>query len=455
MSARDFRLPDLGEGLTDAEIVRWMVSVGDVVEIDQPVVEVVTAKASVELPSPYAGVVVALHYEPGDVVDVGLPLLSIGGDGDAAPGPADPELAGSSPKPASVAAQSASEANGGSGNVLVGYGTRPGRRRRRRGSSAGDGGGAAPGGAAPGGGAAALGLVEPSAPPTGPAGVPAVAEETPVPAVTSPVVRRLARDRGVDMTTLRGSGPHGLITRADVEAAAPGLAVVAKPPAEGQQRIPIRGLHRQMAELVTRSRREIPEATVWVDVDASSLLKARQDLAGGGQAPALVSLIARFCVLALQRYPALNAVIDGDEIVMNESVGLGFAAQTDSGLVVPVVHGAGLLSLGDLDTEVRRLSAVARVGKLTISDVTGGTFTVNNYGVFGVDGSAAIINHPQVAMVGVGRIIDRPWAVDGEVVVRPITELTLAFDHRVCDGGVAGGFLRFVADCVEQPLRAL
>ncbi|HEV8065454.1 MAG TPA: dihydrolipoamide acetyltransferase family protein, partial [Acidimicrobiales bacterium] len=371
MTARDFRLPDLGEGLTDAEIVRWMVAVGDQVLVDQPVVEVVTAKASVELPSPYEGTVVALHCAVGDVVGVGLPLLAIGAEDDA--------LAVAVPgEAAAEAAAPSSQDGGGSGSVLVGYGTRPERRRRRRGL---------PGASA----GASAGAADPVV------GEPAAAAESPAPAdsavaaVTSPVVRRLARDRGIDLTTLAGSGPHGVITRADVETAAPaGAGARATRQAAGQRRLPIRGLHRQMAELVTRSRREIPEATVWVDVDASSLLQARKDLAGDEAAPALVSLIGRFCVLGLQRYPALNSAVAGDEIVVFEEIGLGFAAQTDSGLVVPVVHDAGRLSLADLDSEVRRLSATARSGRLTTRDVTGGTFTVNNYGVFGVDGSAAI-----------------------------------------------------------------
>jgi pyruvate dehydrogenase E2 component (dihydrolipoamide acetyltransferase) len=245
-----------------------------------------------------------------------------------------------------------------------------------------------------------------------------------------------------------------LIKRADVEAAAPATPAAGA----GERRLPMRGVHRQMAELVTRSRREIPEATVWVDVDASGLVAAREALRRaepGGEGVTIVSLLARFCVLALQRWPVLNGRVEGDEVVVGDAIGLGFAAQIERGLVVPVVQGAERLALRDLDAEVRRLSAAARTGSLSPAEVSGGTFTVNNYGVFGVDGSAAIVNHPQVAMIGMGRIVDRPWAVEGEVVVRPVSELTLVFDHRVCDGGVAGGFLRFVADCVEQPLLAL
>jgi pyruvate dehydrogenase E2 component (dihydrolipoamide acetyltransferase) len=312
--------------------------------------------------------------------------------------------------------------------------------------------------------------------PAGPDPEPATAPETEPtraalrPAVLSPVVRRLARDLGVDLTSVEGSGPQGVITRGDVELAAGESDIersiesrAARPAADGAksevERIPMRGLQRQMAERLARSRREIPEATVWVDADASGLLEAKRAIdethpdheTGVG----ITSWVARFCVLGLQRWPLLNSRIESEEIVVSRQVNLGFAAQTDRGLVVPVVHDAEQLDLFELDTEIRRLTRVARDGKLTSGEVTGGSFTLNNYGVFGVDGSAAIINFPEVAIVGIGRIMERAWVVDGEIRARPVTELTLAFDHRVCDGGVAGGFLRFVADCVERPVRLL
>ena len=212
-----------------------------------------------------------------------------------------------------------------------------------------------------------------------------------------------------------------------------------------------------MADKLTRSRREIPEATVWVDVDATEFLAARAVL--NTRTPdrpvSLVALLGRFTVLALRRYPELNAHIDGDEIVIPGHVHLGFAAQTDRGLVVPVVRDAHRLSTRDLAAALTSRTAAARAGELRPAELTGGTITINNYGVFGVDGSAAIINYPEVAIVGLGRIIDRPWAVDGQLAVRKISELTLSFDHRVCDGGTAGGFLRTLADYIEQPVNAL
>jgi pyruvate dehydrogenase E2 component (dihydrolipoamide acetyltransferase) len=222
-------------------------------------------------------------------------------------------------------------------------------------------------------------------------------------------------------------------------------------------RIPIRGLRKTVADKLSRSRREIPEATVWVDVDASGLMELRRSLNADSTRPkiGLLALLSRFTILGLHRYPELNARIEGDEILMGSAVNLGFAAQTERGLVVPVIHAANKQSIEELSASFAERTGRARDGKLGTAELTGGTFTINNYGVFGVDGSAAIINHPEVAILGIGRIMPRPWIVEAAVVARPITQLTLAFDHRVCDGGIAGGFLRFVADCVESPAHAL
>ena len=390
----DFRLPDLGEGLTEAQVISWLVEVGDRVTVDQPVAEVETAKAAVEVPVPFAGVVTALHAEPGGTVAVGTPLITVAANNDAA--------------------------DTGSGNVLIGYGTKEPVRRRRRDSV----------------------VATPVA--TSTAGA--------TPPVISPLVRKIARDRGVDLTTLRGSGPDGMILRRDLDSANSGGVTPPRFAESGSdgRRVPFSAVHRTMAEALSRSRREIPEATVWVDVDATEFLSARRAL----EVP-VVALLSRFVVLGLRKFPELNARVDGDALVLSDSVDLGIAAQTPRGLMVPVVHGAGAMTTRELATALTELTATARDGRLTPRDLTGGSVTVNNYGVFGVDGSAAIINHPQVAIVGMGRIIDRPWVVDGALAVRKVTELTLAFDHRACDGGTAGGFLRFVADCIESPVRAL
>jgi 2-oxoisovalerate dehydrogenase E2 component (dihydrolipoyl transacylase) len=411
MTMPDFLLPDLGEGLAEAEIVSWHVKVGDSVEIDQIVAEVETAKAVVEVPIPFAGLVSALHAEPGAVVAVGAPLISVAQRAHAHPGPRDPGLMVPEQPPE------------GSGSVLVGYGTSEEPRRVRR------------------------------VAPTGPGPVP----------VISPLVRKLARDGGLDLARITGTGPMGMIRRHDVEQAlaaarepaAPRATAAGREPDEIRQ--PLKGARKAMADKLTRSRREIPEATVWVDADATGLLEARAAL--NARAPAqpvsVIALLARFTILGLRQYPELNARIEDGDIVIPGHVHLGFAAQTDRGLVVPVVRDAHLLSTRELSAALAQRTEAARSGHLAPAELTGGTITVNNYGVFGVDGSAAIINHPEAAILGLGRIIDRPWVVDGQLAVRKVTELTLAFDHRVCDGGTAGGFLRYIADCVESPVVAL
>lgn len=405
----EFRLPDLGEGLESAEIVRWLVAEGETITVDQPLVEVETAKAAVEVPTPFAGVVTRLHGTAGDTVDVGAPLVTVEAATFVEPGVVTAEPAASE-----------------SGRVLVGYGTsasdRPVRRGRRH----------------------RVGGVARDVAHSTSNGHP----------VISPLVRRLARDHGVDVGRVDGSGPMGTILRRDVEQA---FAARPQPVAADGRRIPLTGIRRLAADRLSRSRREIPEATVWVDVDATDLLAARALLnaARPDEPVSLVAQLGRFAVLGLRRHPELNARIDDDAIVLLDGVHLGFAAQTDRGLLVPVVRDAHRLSTRELSARIGSHTARARTGSLAPADLTGGTFTVNNYGVFGVDGSAAIINHPEVAILGMGRIIDRPWARDGAVVVRKIAQLTLAFDHRVCDGAVAGGFLRFVADCVESPVLAL
>jgi 2-oxoisovalerate dehydrogenase E2 component (dihydrolipoyl transacylase) len=427
----DFLLPDLGEGLEEAEVTAWHVRVGDQVAVDQIVAEVETAKAAVEVPIPFAGTVTALHAEPGTTVPVGAPLISVTAEAPDA-GPRESRAA------------ERGDAGEASGNVLVGYGTSPSPRRargtRRHAVSAARSPARADAIAAAG-----------SAPVPDLAVAPARRPAGPVP-VISPIVRKLARQAGLDLARVAGTGPRGLVLRRDVN-----QAIAALGPPSDEVRIPIRGTRKAAAEKLTRSRREIPEATVWVDADAAGLLAARAALsAQAPQAPvSLLAVAARFAVAGLRRYPELNAHIEGDEIVIPAHVHLGFAAQTERGLVVPVVRNAHLMPARELAAALGRQTAAARSGRLTPADLTGGTFTVNNYGVFGVDGSAAIINHPEVAILGLGRIIDRPWVVDGQLAVRKVTELTLAFDHRACDGATAGGFLRYVADRVESPALAL
>ncbi|MDQ0582226.1 dihydrolipoamide acetyltransferase family protein [Streptomyces rishiriensis] len=431
----EFKLPDLGEGLTEAEIVRWLVQVGDVVAVDQPVVEVETAKAMVEVPCPYGGVVTARFGEEGTELPVGAPLITVAVGAPASGGPDVP-----------------AEGAEGSGNVLVGYGTSEAPARRRRVRSA------RPQPAAPVTVAAA-----PAAVPAAPVlpAVPGRVPDGPVP-VISPLVRRLARENNLDLRELTGSGPEGLILRADVENAlreAVPRAQAAQPSPgsstpTGSRRVPLKGVRGAVADKLSRSRREIPDATCWVDADATELMRARAAMnASGGPKISLLALLARICTAALARFPELNSTVDtaAREVVQFDHVHLGFAAQTERGLVVPVVRDAHARAAEGLTAEFARLTEAARDGRLTPADLTGGTFTLNNYGVFGVDGSTPIINHPEAAMLGVGRIIPKPWVHDGELAVRQVVQLSLTFDHRVCDGGTAGGFLRHVADCVEQP----
>ncbi|MGX4654171.1 dihydrolipoamide acetyltransferase family protein [Micromonospora sp. SCSIO 07396] len=495
---RVFLLPDLGEGLSEAEIVEWKVAVGDLVTVDQSVVEVETAKAVVDVPCPYAGRVVALHGAAGETRPVGQPLITV------APADGGDEPAGH--------ATYREEERAGSGNVLIGYGTGHGgsarRRRRPRLTLAPEpvaGGAAAavaerapepatgppsasrgPAGAgvdaAASAGVAAGGAVGPVGGGTAPTGETAVL-------VISPIVRRLARDHGVDLGSLRGTGPGGVIRRCDVEAAlatppqrpagraaardqhsadpappGPGRPAAAEPapahvglaPADASDVvIPLTGIRRVIADKLSRSRREIPEVTIWVDADATALLATRAAInAATPDAPvSVLALLARICLSGLRRFPQLNAHVDteGQRIVQSAGVHLGIAAQTDRGLLVPVLRDAQRLTTRELAAALAQTTADARAGTLPPARLTGGTFTLNNYGVFGVDGSTPIINHPEAALLGVGRIVDKPWVVDGQLAVRKVTQLSLTFDHRVCDGGVAGGFLRHVADCVEQP----
>ncbi|MFD5207052.1 dihydrolipoamide acetyltransferase family protein [Streptomyces anulatus] len=500
----EFKLPDLGEGLTEAEIVRWLVEVGDVVAIDQPVVEVETAKAMVEVPCPYGGVVTARFGEEGTELPVGAPLLTVAvgaPEGQETSGPVTPGPSGarngSAPSgpssPSSSSGSSATESSGGSGNVLVGYGTgAPAARRRRirpdRLDRTPTRSGAltveaavpeAPVSEAPVSGAP--GVPVPAASSTAAPGSVAPVSDGPVP-VVSPLVRRLARQHDIELRRLTGSGPDGLILRADVDrairqaeeaeaaktrtaraaaaptGASPAAASPAASAAPAAERIPLRGVRGAVADKLSRSRTEIPDATCWVDADATELMavRAAMNAATGpsaGPKVSVLALLARICTAALARFPELNSTVDTEarEIVRLPGVHLGFAAQTERGLVVPVVRDAHTRNAESIGAEIARLTELARTGKLSPAQLTGGTFTLNNYGVFGVDGSTPIINHPEAAMLGVGRIMPKPWVHQGELAVRQVVQLSLTFDHRVCDGGTAGGFLRYVADCVEQP----
>lgn len=500
-----FTLPDLGEGLTEADLVRWLVAEGDEVAVDQPIAEVETAKALVEVPCPYAGTVLTLHGAEGETMIVGEPLITVGSADEVdAAGPAETPAAPTAEKPGALSyreeeragvmepgtAQPAPDkARGGdgdvagsdeeaSGSVLIGYGTS---------------------------GHGAKGRTRPSKRVRG--GAPAAAATTPIasapadgaaraPRVSSPIVRKLARERGVDVAALTGTGPDGLITRADVLAAAEGGAgapasSAAPAPQDGApaaasaasaapaatagvggtdtrsgltvaSRTPLTGVRRVIADQMVRSRTVVPDVTAWLDVDVTGLLELRSALKAKDpeNVPSLLALIARFTLAGLQRYPVMAARIeraeDGrEEVVEFDGVHLGLAVQTDRGLMVPSLEHAERLSAEELTRAIGETIARAREGKSAPAELTRGTFTLNNYGPLGTDGATPILNHPEVGMLGIGRIMDRPWVVGGQIVVRKVAEMTVSFDHRVTDGATASAFLTFVADCLNDPTAAL
>lgn len=452
MTVKVFALPDLGEGLTEAALVRWIVAVGQEIAVDQPIAEVETAKSVVEVPSPFGGTVAVLHGAEGDVLPVGAPLIEVedgATGGDAPAGPATAATAGpGEPGDGAVELEAyRQEERAGSGNVLIGYGTTErharGRTRRR---------------------------ATPAAPPAAPAAVapptrPVPSRSGPV-AVRSPLVRRLARTVGVDLRAIEPTAPDGIIRRADVLRAAGGApdaptTTGAAPRTTSPQsddlavvrREPLGMLRKAVSARLSRSRSEIPEATVWVDVDATALWDLRRAM--GDDRPSMTAMLAKFVLLGLAEYPVLAGRLseDGSELLEFDGVNLGVAVDTPRGLMVPVLRHAERQTIADLDRAVRHLAEDARASALSPAELTGSTFTFNNYGSLGVDGSAAIINHPEVAMLGVGRMIERPWVVEGRIEPRRIVQLSLVFDHRVCDGGYAAGFLRFVVDAIESPAR--
>lgn len=412
MTAHVFSMPDVGEGLTEAEIVRWLVRPGDTVHVNQMIVEIETAKAAVELPCPFAGIVEELHATEGTVVAVGSPIISIVSD--AVVAPAEPQRQA----------------------VLVGYGVResgvPARRRRRE---------------------SATSVVEPSAPVAG--GQSARAK---------PLVRKLAREKGIDLGAIAATGVHGEVTRADVANAIGGE--VAQPSVSNDaagERIPVRGVQRAMAEAMVQSAFTAPHVTEWVDVDMSRAMEVVQRLR---QAPDSTDvrmtpmiLVAAALIRAAREYPRINSswvdTNDGADVVLHRDVHLGIAADTPRGLLVPTIKGASALGLVELARRVQQLIDTARAGRSTPADLTGGTITLTNVGVFGVDGGTPIINPGQTSILAMGRVIDRPWVVDGAVVVRPVMQLSFSFDHRVIDGGIGSRALQSIAAFLQDPAMAL
>ena len=456
---REFRLPDVGEGLTEADIVSWRVKPGDSVQINQIIVDIETAKAVVELPCPFEGVVASLLVAEGETVDVGTPIIAVdvaGAAGPDAPAVDPAAIAAEGPRPAAddlvpplpppsadqpAAAPAAEERQA----VLVGYGVRASSTTRRaRKAPAGPGrsaeevsAGARP--AANGGG-------------------------RPATVLAKPLVRKLARDLGVDLAALAGTGPAGSITRDDVQRAAGGaaLAAVPAPDLAGQEeRIPVRGVRKHTAAAVTASAFTAPHVTEFLQVevgatmDAVARLRDLPEFAGVRVSPLL--MVARALLIAVKRHPMINSTWDeaAQEIVVKHYVNLGIAAATERGLIVPNVKDAGTLSLPALAGALGDLVATARAGKSSPADLTGGTITITNVGVFGVDAGTPILTPPEAAILALGQVKDAPWVVDGQLAVRPVTTLSLSFDHRIVDGDLGSAALRDVGDMLHDPARML
>jgi 2-oxoisovalerate dehydrogenase E2 component (dihydrolipoyl transacylase) len=503
-----FKLPDVGEGLTEADIVKWHVQPGDQVKINQIIVEIETAKAVVELPSPYAGVVARLLVPEGETADVGTPIIAVdvgadagagaaesgGQPGTAAPPVQPPAPMGSTsadlvpPTPAGVRTAEPDVPGTEPGihgtlapkeerqSVLVGYGVKPGSTTRRPRKAAA---------AAPTPARVATAAPAPAAAPgPGPAPAPAAAP-TPGRVATSgngsvlakPPVRKLAKDLGIDLSQLTGTGPGGSITRDDVQSAArtpvaPGPVQAGAPAAAPAQhtpvtavvreeRIPVRGVRKHTAAAVAGSAFTAPHVTEFLQIDATETmvatarLRSLPEFAEVRVSPLLFA--AKALMVAAARHPMINSSWDEEaqEIVIRHYINLGIAAATDRGLVVPNIRDAHALSLPDLARALAQLAATARAGKATPADLRGGTITITNVGVFGVDTGTPILTPGEAAILAFGQVKDAPWVHDGQLAVRKVTTLALSFDHRIVDGDLGSAVLRDVGAMLEDPLRML
>jgi pyruvate dehydrogenase E2 component (dihydrolipoamide acetyltransferase) len=452
---RDFRLPDLGEGLTDAEVVRWLVTEGDSITLNQPIVEVETAKAMVEIPAPYAGTITRLHAKEGESVEVGSPLISVDTGEPAGGGN------GSAPSAAGTAVEEPQRQP-----TLVGPGERPQARRRR--VAAGPRGGQGPGPAEP-----ATAAPTTSTTPAAPT-VAAVAQAPAAPAtrpMATPPVRKYAKDRGVDLAQLEGTGKDGRITREDVDRALgpAGLEPLEAPAASAlgvarlsrdrvERTIPVTGTRKQIAAAMVASKFSIPHVTEFMTVDATNLMALRARLrelpAAADVRVTPLAIVARAVCGAVRQFPLMNSSWDdqASQIVVKEYVNLGIATDTRSGLLVPNVKDADMLGILDLAREIARLSDLARERRAGVADLTGGTITITNVGGFGVETGTPIINKPECAVIATGTIAPRPWVVDGELAVRQLMTISVSFDHRIVDGAYAAGFLAMLRDLLEDPV---
>ncbi|GAA4211003.1 dihydrolipoamide acetyltransferase family protein [Actinocatenispora rupis] len=456
---KQFPLPDLGEGLTEGEILKWFVAPGDTVSLNQPIVEVETAKAAVEIPSPYSGVIVELFHGEGATVDVGAPIMSF--DTDPGAGPLSEAAPAEAPAAPTTGPLIGEESADGRTAVLVGYGPKAsgGKRRPRRTAN----------------GAPVSAPVAPTVPATPPAAVtPPAPVAPPVPAHAGPVlakppVRKLAKDLGVDLRTVAPTGPNGTISRDDVTAAhAAATATPAAAPAvrpsfgpDREQRVPIKGVRKLTAENMVASAFTAPHVTEFLTVDATRTVKAVERLRAMRDwrdvrvSPLL--LVAKAVLLAVRRHPMVNSTWDAErgEIVVKEYVNLGIAAATDRGLIVPNIADAGRLSMRELADAMTDLVETAKSGRTAPAAMQGGTFTITNVGVFGVDTGTPILPPGEAAILAFGAIRQQPWVHKGKVKPRHVTTLGLSFDHRIVDGELGSRFLADIGRFLTDPEATL
>jgi 2-oxoisovalerate dehydrogenase E2 component (dihydrolipoyl transacylase) len=472
---KQFKLPDVGEGLTEADIVSWKVKPGDTVTVNQVIVEIETAKSLVELPSPFDGVVTDLLVPEGQSVDVGTPIIAVDVSGDASAAgaaesgpqaavardealaedlvPAPPEEGAREPgiegSPAPKIERQA---------VLVGYGVKLGTttRRARKGSGAGGGSGAGRPPAEP--------VSPPAAEGNGASGRTGTADRP----MAKPPVRKLAKDLGVDLAALTGSGPEGIITREDVQAAAAGPAAEAPAAmsvpavmAGDEERIPIRGVRKHTALAVSSSAFTAPHVTEFLQIDVTETMSAVRRLRElpefEGWRPSPLLLVAKALMLAVARHPMINSSWDeqAQEIVVKHYVNLGIAAATARGLLVPNIKNAHALSLPGLARALAELATTAREGKTPPADLARGTITITNVGVFGVDTGTPILTPGETAILALGQVKQAPWVHEGELAVRQVTTLALSFDHRIVDGDLGSAVLRDIGAMLTDPVRMI
>jgi len=457
MSNREFSLPDVGEGLTEAEIVAWKVAEGDTVTVNQVLVEIETAKSLVELPSPFAGVVTKLLVEEGTMVDVGTAIISVSDAGtpsipDGAPAAAAAAAPAAAPAAMPAPANDATETIADTAAsiaadddkpaaVLVGYGIKGhvASRRNRQPAAAST----------------------PSRPAARPSSLPAASASA---IIAKPPIRKLAKDLGVDLATVTATGLAGEITRDDVvrEASQASLFRNIETPqwaTDREERIPVKGVRKAIASTMVASAFSAPHVSLFVDVDATRTmefvkrLKNSPDFAGVKVSPLLI--MAKAMIWAVRRNPTANAQWTDEEIVVKHYVNFGIAAATPRGLIVPNIKEAQDLPLIELARAIEQLTITAREGKTQPAAMAGGTITITNIGVFGMDTGTPILNSDEVAIVALGTIKQKPWVVDGEVRPRFVTTLGASFDHRVVDGDVASRFLADVASIIEEPALLL